>query len=75
MCRISRRLARLMPRFSTITRSTRGITGVHGRPQIHELGGRTLRVYPLYHPSAALRSVTAVPSTTSRPSLPRSRPH
>jgi len=39
-----------------ITRSNRGITGVHGRPQVHELGGRTVRVYPLYHPAAALRS-------------------
>jgi uracil-DNA glycosylase family 4 len=44
--------------FSTklLTRSQRGITGVHGRPQVHELGGRTLRVFPLYHPAAALRS-------------------
>ncbi|HEV3377215.1 MAG TPA: uracil-DNA glycosylase, partial [Thermoleophilaceae bacterium] len=39
-----------------ITRSQRGITGVHGRPQVHELGGRTVRVFPLYHPAAALRS-------------------
>jgi uracil-DNA glycosylase len=39
-----------------LTRSQRGITGVHGRPQVHELGGRTVRVYPLYHPAAALRS-------------------
>ena len=39
-----------------LTRSQRGITGVHGRPQIHELGGRTVRVFPLYHPAAALRS-------------------
>jgi hypothetical protein len=29
---------------------------VHGRPQVHELGGRLLRVYPLFHPAAALRS-------------------
>src|SRR5918995_757164 len=39
-----------------LTRSQRGISGVHGRPQVHELGGRTVRVYPLYHPAAALRS-------------------
>jgi uracil-DNA glycosylase family 4 len=39
-----------------LTRSQRGITGVHGRPQVHEIGGRTVRVYPLYHPAAALRS-------------------
>ena len=39
-----------------LTRSQRGITGVHGRPQVHELGGRTVRLFPLYHPAAALRS-------------------
>jgi uracil-DNA glycosylase family 4 len=39
-----------------LTRSQRGITGVHGRPQVHELGGRTVRVFPIYHPAAALRS-------------------
>jgi uracil-DNA glycosylase len=44
--------------FSTklLTRSQRGITSVHGRPQVHELGGRTVRVFPIYHPAAALRS-------------------
>jgi uracil-DNA glycosylase len=44
--------------FSTklLTRSQRGITGVHGRPQVHEIGGRTVRVFPIYHPAAALRS-------------------
>jgi uracil-DNA glycosylase len=44
--------------FSTklLTRSPRGITGVHGRPQVHELGGRTVRIFPIYHPAAALRS-------------------
>jgi DNA polymerase len=39
-----------------LTRSQRGITSVHGRPQVHELGGRAVRVYPIYHPAAALRS-------------------
>jgi uracil-DNA glycosylase len=39
-----------------LTRSNRGITSVHGRAQVHELGGRAVRVYPLYHPAAALRS-------------------
>jgi uracil-DNA glycosylase family 4 len=39
-----------------LTRSQRGITGVHGRPQVHELAGRTVRLLPLYHPAAALRS-------------------
>ena len=39
-----------------LTRSSRGITGVRGRAQVHEIGGRTLRIYPLYHPAAALRT-------------------
>jgi uracil-DNA glycosylase family 4 len=39
-----------------LTRSQRGITSVHGRSQVHELGGRTVRVFPIYHPAAALRS-------------------
>jgi uracil-DNA glycosylase family 4 len=43
-----------------LTRSQRGISGVHGRPQVHELGGRTVRVYPLYHPAAALRSTNTL---------------
>lgn len=43
-----------------LTRSQRGITGVHGRPQVHELGGRAVRVFPLYHPAAALRSTNTL---------------
>ena len=39
-----------------LTRSSRGITAVRGRPQVHELGGRWVRIYPLYHPAAALRT-------------------
>ena len=39
-----------------LTRSSRGIMSVRGRPQIHELGGRWVRVYPLCHPAAALRT-------------------
>ena len=39
-----------------LTRSSRGITGVHGRPQEHELGTRKVRIYPLFHPAAALRT-------------------
>jgi uracil-DNA glycosylase family 4 len=39
-----------------LTRSSRGIRSVRGRPQIHELGGRRVRIYPLYHPAAALRT-------------------
>jgi uracil-DNA glycosylase len=39
-----------------LTRSSRGIRSVRGRAQIHELGGRRVRIYPLYHPAAALRT-------------------
>src|SRR4051794_25726658 len=39
-----------------LTRSNRGIMSVRGRPQVHELGGRWVRVYPLCHPAAALRT-------------------
>jgi uracil-DNA glycosylase len=39
-----------------LTRSNRGIRSVHGRAQIHELGGRRVRIYPLCHPAAALRT-------------------
>jgi len=48
--------------FSTklLTRSQRGITSVHGRPQVHELGGRAVRVFPIYHPAAALRSTNTL---------------
>jgi uracil-DNA glycosylase len=44
--------------FSTklLTRSPRGITSVHGKPQEHELGARRVRIYPLFHPAAALRT-------------------
>ena len=39
-----------------VTRTERGITAIHGKPEVHELGGRAVRVYPLFHPAAALRS-------------------
>ena len=39
-----------------LTRSSRGIRSVRGRVQIHELGGSRVRLYPLYHPAAALRT-------------------
>ena len=38
-----------------LTRSNTGITRVHGEPQEHELGGRRVKLYPLFHPAAALR--------------------
>jgi uracil-DNA glycosylase len=33
-----------------------GITKVRGTPQVHELGGRTVFLMPLFHPAAALRT-------------------
>jgi uracil-DNA glycosylase family 4 len=31
-----------------------GITRLHGQPEVRRLGPRTVRLYPLYHPAAAL---------------------
>jgi uracil-DNA glycosylase family 4 len=31
-----------------------GITRVHGTPQVHEFGGRTVFLFPIFHPAAAL---------------------
>ena len=39
-----------------LTRSGRGIMSVHGKPQVHELGGQWVRLLPLCHPAAALRT-------------------
>lgn len=36
--------------------SPMGITKVHGVPQSREIAGRELELYPLFHPSAALRT-------------------
>ncbi len=36
--------------------SPAGITRVRGAPQVHELGGRTVFLLPLFHPAAALRT-------------------
>ncbi len=33
-----------------------GITRVRGTPQVHEFGGRTVFLLPLFHPAAALRT-------------------
>jgi len=40
--------------------SQMGITRVHGSPQPHEIGGRSVLLYPLFHPSAALRSTSVL---------------
>jgi uracil-DNA glycosylase len=44
--------------FSTklLTGSPTGISRVHGVPQIHRLGQRTVQVFPIYHPAAGLRA-------------------
>ncbi|MEJ7876659.1 MAG: hypothetical protein WKF62_08360, partial [Solirubrobacterales bacterium] len=36
--------------------SPTGITRVRGTPQVHELGGRAVFLFPLLHPAAALRA-------------------
>jgi uracil-DNA glycosylase len=43
-----------------LTGSPRGITKVHGEPQQREVGGRTVTLYPLFHPAAALRSTSVL---------------
>jgi uracil-DNA glycosylase family 4 len=44
--------------FSTklLSGSPQGITKVRGRPQDREIAGRSVRLYPICHPAAALRS-------------------
>jgi len=39
-----------------LSRSDRGMTQVHGQPQLREIGGHQVRLYPLFHPAAALRA-------------------
>jgi uracil-DNA glycosylase len=39
-----------------ITGDQTGITKVRGRPQLHRLGERTVWVFPILHPAAALRT-------------------
>lgn len=44
--------------FSTklLTGSPTGISRVHGVPQLHRLGRRTVQIFPIYHPAAGLRT-------------------
>jgi DNA polymerase len=44
--------------FSTklLTGNQTGITKVRGTPQVHELGARTVFIFPILHPAAALRT-------------------
>ena len=62
---LSRQIELIEPRvictlgnFSTklLTRRQDGITRVHGRPQDHVIAGLPIRIYPIYHPAAGLRS-------------------
>jgi uracil-DNA glycosylase len=39
-----------------LTGSQTGISRVHGVPQVHTLGQRTVQVFPIYHPAAGLRA-------------------
>jgi len=39
-----------------LTGSRTGISKVRGMPQVHDLGGRTIFLMPLFHPAAALRT-------------------
>ncbi len=39
-----------------LSRNPTGITRVRGTPQVHELGGRVVFLFPLLHPAAALRT-------------------
>jgi uracil-DNA glycosylase len=43
-----------------LTGSPRGITRVHGEPQRREVAGRSVFLYPLFHPAAALRSTSVL---------------
>jgi DNA polymerase len=39
-----------------LTGSPLGITKVHGTPQEREVAGRVIKLFPLFHPAAALRT-------------------
>ena len=55
---IEPRVIATLGNFATkkLTGSQVGITRVRGTPQVHELAGRTVFVFPLLHPAAALRT-------------------
>ncbi len=59
---IEPRVIATLGNFATkkLTGSPVGITRVRGTPQVHELAGRTLFVFPLLHPAAALRTPSLV---------------
>ena len=55
---IEPRVVATLGNFATkkLTGSPTGITRCCGTPQVHELAGRTVFIYPLFHPAAALRT-------------------
>ncbi len=55
---IEPRVVATLGNFATklMTGNQTGITRVRGVPQVHPLGGRTVFVFPLLHPAAALRT-------------------
>ena len=59
---IEPRVIATLGNFATkkITGSPLGITRVRGTPQVHEIAGRTVFVFPLLHPAAALRTPSLV---------------
>ncbi len=59
---IEPRVIATLGNFATkrITGNRAGITRVRGAPQVHELAGRTVFVFPLLHPAAALRTRSLV---------------
>ena len=61
---IEPRVVATLGNFATkrITGSQVGITRCCGVPQLHEIGGRAVFVFPLFHPAAALRT----PATLER---------
>ena len=64
--------------FSTklLRGDTTGISRLHGQAEVRTIGARAIRLYPLYHPAAALYTPSTLGfcgpiSTGSRPSGPR----
>jgi uracil-DNA glycosylase len=55
---IEPRVIATLGNFATklLTGSRAGITRVRGTPQVHAIGGRTVFLFPLLHPAAALRT-------------------
>jgi uracil-DNA glycosylase len=61
---IQPRVVATLGNFATklLTGSPRGITKVRGTPQVHELGGRSVFIFPILHPAAALRNPAQQPT-------------